>query len=126
MKPQHTLSVQASQLINQDISGEQATRIGLGEEAAPAQGLCRTCDNRAECTFTQTGAKVLNCDELDYPPSGPDLQARSEAPDPCPGPDASWVDDRDNLIGLCRTCENRFDCRYPKPAGGVWNCDEFV
>ena len=126
MNSQHNLSAQASQLISQDISGEQATRIGLREETASAVGLCRTCDNRKECTFSRTGARVLNCEELDYP-------SRPFEPKPDLGPAAvlplselSSTDDSENLIGLCRTCENRFDCQYPKPAGGVWNCEEFV
>jgi len=29
------------------------------------------------------------------------------------------------LRGLCRTCERRDTCTYPKPEGGVWHCEEF-
>lgn len=27
--------------------------------------------------------------------------------------------------GLCMTCEKAAGCKYPKPEGGVFNCDEF-
>ena len=30
------------------------------------------------------------------------------------------------LRGLCVNCDLRRDCTYPKPPGGVWNCDEYV
>jgi hypothetical protein len=30
------------------------------------------------------------------------------------------------LRGLCVSCDLRFGCTYPKPPGGVWNCDEYV
>ena len=30
------------------------------------------------------------------------------------------------LRGLCVNCDLRRDCTYPKPASGVWNCDEYV
>jgi len=29
------------------------------------------------------------------------------------------------LKGLCINCENRFTCILPKPAGGVWHCEEY-
>jgi len=28
--------------------------------------------------------------------------------------------------GLCINCENRFTCILPKPAGGVWHCEEYL
>jgi hypothetical protein len=126
MNSRHTLPAQATQLISQDVSEEQAARIGLREEAGSARGLCRTCDHRKECTFAKTGGLVLNCEELDYPPgpsepkAEPGFAATLSVAEPCS------ADDSENLIGLCRTCENRFDCQFPKPAGGVWHCDEFV
>jgi hypothetical protein len=30
------------------------------------------------------------------------------------------------LRGLCGNCDLRRECTYPKPASGVWNCDEYV
>jgi hypothetical protein len=26
---------------------------------------------------------------------------------------------------LCSNCEDRHTCIYPKPAGGVWHCEEY-
>ena len=30
-----------------------------------------------------------------------------------------------SLKGLCINCENRETCILPKPAGGVWQCEEY-
>lgn len=30
------------------------------------------------------------------------------------------------LQGLCVNCDHRDYCSYPKPAGGVWSCGEYV
>jgi hypothetical protein len=30
------------------------------------------------------------------------------------------------LKGLCVQCARRDSCTYPKPAGGVWHCDELA
>jgi len=27
--------------------------------------------------------------------------------------------------GLCINCDNRFTCVLPRPAGGVWHCEEY-
>jgi hypothetical protein len=27
--------------------------------------------------------------------------------------------------GLCMNCDNRFECRLPRPEGGVWHCEEY-
>ncbi len=124
MHSHQSLSAPAGEMIDRPASEDRPTGTGSQEKNASPEGLCRTCDNRPECTFSKTEAAVLNCDELDYP-------SRQPEPGPCapvlrPAPEKAPDEGRENLIGLCRTCENRFDCQFPKPAGGVWNCEEFV
>jgi hypothetical protein len=29
------------------------------------------------------------------------------------------------FLGLCRNCENRRTCAFPKPEGGIWHCEEY-
>lgn len=29
------------------------------------------------------------------------------------------------FTGLCSNCKSRETCAYPKPAGGVWFCEEY-
>jgi hypothetical protein len=37
-----------------------------------------------------------------------------------------WAPSTGELQGLCVNCDRRYDCTYPKPAGGVRSCDEYV
>ena len=30
-----------------------------------------------------------------------------------------------HMLGLCMNCENRSQCRLPKPPAGVWHCEEY-
>ncbi len=126
MSSHHSLSAPLGELIGQATSEDRSTENSPQGKVASTGGICRTCDNRTECTFLNTGAGVLNCDELDYPSPSSALNATPGSPALRPAPETPPDESQDNLIGLCRTCENRFDCQFPKPAGGVWSCDEFV
>ena len=89
-------------------------------------GLCISCQNAPECTFPRDPSRpVGQCDEFrgeNLPPEGISLEGRSlmrtgliqAEKDPSP-----W-------IGLCKNCENREFCRFPKPEGGVWRCEEYL
>ncbi len=93
------------------------------------RGLCSTCEGRADCTFPHhNGRPTLFCEEHDWW-----WQYRMEAaaiakllaPRPRP-PEPVATEKPSQYKGLCRTCEHRETCTYPKPEGGVWHCDEFV
>jgi len=90
-------------------------------------GLCRTCVNAPECTFPRDPSRpIRSCDEFegeDTPRSeraprmvAPAVFPRDEAPDR----------GTTELKGLCVQCARRDSCTYPKPAGGVWHCDELA
>ena len=87
------------------------------------RGLCAFCTRAADCTFPrQPGRPVMFCEEFEgetlttkktpAPKSESDAKARKSGPSK-------------ELRGLCRTCELRDTCTYPKPEGGVWHCEEF-
>jgi hypothetical protein len=82
------------------------------------KGLCSTCKNASTCTFPRdVNRPVMHCDEFDgY--EGPKTKV---IPRLKPEVDT----DETVLKGLCRNCEERHHCTYPKPAGGVWHCDEY-
>ncbi|OGB94967.1 MAG: hypothetical protein A2Z31_07100 [candidate division NC10 bacterium RBG_16_65_8] len=90
-------------------------------------GLCRTCVQAAECTFPRDPNRpVRSCDEFegaDGPRSDhiPRIVAASVFPlGGRPEKGATEVK------GLCVQCARRHTCAYPKPAGGVWHCDELA
>lgn len=85
-------------------------------------GLCATCLNANGCTFPRApGRAILSCDEFEVPGT---LPTRSFA-SVIPTPEAEEAD-KAELKGLCRHCAIRITCRYPKPPGGVWHCDELA
>jgi hypothetical protein len=46
----------------------------------------------------------------------------------CHGKPENGKEDRDDtprFMGLCSICEIREACRFPKPEGGVWHCEEY-
>ena len=92
-----------------------------------ASGLCRTCVKAPECTFPRDpGRPVRSCDEFEgagAPRSerAPRMVVASVFPmDGAPDRGAT------ELKGLCVQCARRNSCAYPKPAGGVWHCDELA
>jgi len=85
-------------------------------------GLCATCVNEPDCTFPRSvDHPVLTCDEfegaVDVMPR-PVVESAQQA-------ERFAVANREWFPGLCMTCEKRETCTFPKPEGGVFNCDEF-
>jgi len=39
---------------------------------------------------------------------------------------ADLKEDSAHYKGLCKTCDYRETCTYPKPEGGVWHCEEYL
>ena len=88
-------------------------------------GLCLSCRKATDCTFPrEPGRPIWQCEEFTGFESHPERKS-------CEG----YVPSRSGLIpeeregggwfGLCTNCENRKDCNFPKPDGGVWHCDEY-
>jgi len=90
-------------------------------------GLCRSCIKAPECTFPRSPSRVVrSCDEFEgadgprtsYPPLAATL--------PSLFPDGPAGETAAAFKGLCAQCSRRATCAYPKPAGGVWHCDELA
>lgn len=90
-------------------------------------GLCRTCVTAPECTFPRDPSRpVRSCDEFE----GADAPRSERAPRTVPASVFPLGGAREHgtveLKGLCVQCARRHTCAYPKPAGGVWHCDELA
>jgi len=85
-------------------------------------GLCTTCVNALVCTFPRSVDRpVMQCDEFE---GAVDVKPRPAAEAPRRSERFS-VANREWFPGLCMTCEKRATCTFPKPEGGVFNCEEF-
>ncbi|MHC5036788.1 MAG: hypothetical protein ACYTHM_05700 [Planctomycetota bacterium] len=86
------------------------------------EGLCVNCTNLDSCTLPDCGkGNVLHCEEY-YCESGECAQAsplQNQLTSKPGGPEPS------NLKGLCVNCDQRFDCTFKKPPGGIWHCGEY-
>ena len=90
-------------------------------------GLCRTCINAAECTFPRDPNRpVRSCDEFEggnAPRSDHTPRMVAASVFPLGG---AFDKGTTEMKGLCVQCARRQTCTYPKPAGGVWHCDELA
>jgi hypothetical protein len=88
-------------------------------------GLCTTCKQASDCTFAgHAGKPVLFCEEFDTgePSAAKDRGPRHTVP---PRIHAGEDENSARSLGLCRNCENRVTCAFPRPDGGVWHCEEY-
>ena len=92
---------------------------------AEGRSLCSTCRNRSTCTIKREPSEtVLFCEhfEVESPPAAEmaakDLPLFAELR-------AAERRDSEGFIGLCSDCEGRLTCRFPRPEGGVWHCEEY-
>jgi hypothetical protein len=134
------------------ISGTQGALIGLQtwgtagpfthERASPPKqketdtmvelknglGLCMTCNNEPTCFHRARRGPALFCETFDdYVPATARIDARMPAPSAVAAPPArAAVADETTHTGLCMNCEQRRTCGHPKPAGGVWHCEDYV
>lgn len=88
--------------------------------AARLHGLCSTCNSASYCSYLtgRNGQPIFFCEEFD----GSAL--------PVPGrfaPESAGSSDNrhDIVMGLCANCAQLEVCRFPKPEGGVWHCEEY-
>lgn len=82
-------------------------------------GLCTTCIHTETCTFRRDVSQaVLECDEFDIGQTA-EPEARVEA---AQGNAEAKVE----FKGLCVNCDSRTSCTFPKPAEGIWHCEEYL
>lgn len=99
----------------------------LTEAVATTRGVCSACKHEAGCIYPKSkGQIVLNCEQFELgspiPRTSPGLdQMELEKLWRKPSPEESET----KFKGLCSSCEDRNVCIYPKPAGGVWRCEEY-
>ncbi len=88
------------------------------------RSLCSTCKHASTCTFPRDPQEsLLFCEEFEIE-SAP-AKRKVEGHKPQPTASFATAEKSGSLIGLCRDCENRQTCIFPRPEGGVWHCEEY-
>jgi len=96
-------------------------------ESAQALGLCSTCNNSPTCFYRARRGPALFCEMFDdyvAPPPGGNGGRVAQAANPSTALRAA-DEDSSKYAGLCMNCEHRRSCAHPKPAGGVWHCEDY-
>jgi len=96
-------------------------------ESAQAVGLCSTCNNSPTCFHHARRGPALFCELFDdyvAPPLGRNGEWAALSADPSTAVRAT-AEDVSKYAGLCMNCEHRRTCAHPKPAGGVWHCENY-
>ena len=98
------------------------------QEETQQKGLCSACRNAPTCTFPRDSNRpILQCEEFEG-------DTASQKTLSITGASIRWQEEeregrnRANEVeykGLCRNCELRDTCTYPKPDCGVWFCEEY-
>jgi hypothetical protein len=84
--------------------------------AKPTIGLCVTCNKVDDCSYLQmNNAPRFYCEGFDdfIPQKKEAFRTTTLEMTPV-------------VKGLCATCDVRETCAFPKPAEGVWHCEEYV
>jgi glutaredoxin len=91
-------------------------------------GLCYYCKFADECDFPRHPEQpVTNCDEFEVSDTlSQEIQKENQS---LYKYSSKWDEigeaNKGNLLGLCRNCERRNTCTFPKREGGVWHCEEY-
>ncbi|MBU0717455.1 MAG: hypothetical protein KJ749_04330 [Planctomycetes bacterium] len=96
-------------------------------EIKNGRGLCMTCNNEPSCFHHARRGPALFCETFDDYVS---VTVRIGDRMTSPSADASMAiraaeGDATKYTGLCMNCDHRRTCGHPKPAGGIWHCEDY-
>ena len=125
----HKLQIPASKEEG-DEKGERVATVETRKEMIEMteyRDLCVTCNNAPICTSRKDFKRpVYFCEEFDdYVPPKKGVRVQKSASSPehaCKSP-AGEISGQH--LGLCLNCAHHETCTYPRPAGGIWHCEEY-
>ena len=87
--------------------------------------LCSSCKHASTCTFPKDPERPsFYCEEFEIEVAPKMQTAGGEKQQPVT-PDTGKFKGKTQFVGLCCDCENRHNCIFPKPDGGIWHCQEY-
>ena len=105
--------------IKQSAVAEKAT---YAQQERQDKNLCVNCKFRDDCQFAKNSTEpILFCEEFDL-----DKQTNLKMVLHKENSQRNSETAAQEFKGLCRNCEKRDTCTYPKPEGGIWHCEEYL
>jgi hypothetical protein len=95
--------------------------------SASRRSLCFTCLHEGDCVRSEElGSVVVHCEqfETESARARPVVVADIEVAAMLLAGRAAETENA-RQMGLCVNCDDRNDCARPRPAGGVWHCEEY-
>ena len=99
------------------------TKENFSNDSNTIRGLCLTCNNAKTCIFriSDVNRYIWYCELFDCYVQDEELPQTVTKTNVA----EAEKDIYGNFEGLCMNCENRNTCTFPKPAGGIWHCEEY-
>lgn len=92
-------------------------------------GICSTCNYAPDCAhrLRNPGLAIWDCENYDdyVHIAGAEINGGLSEIIPAPRKSHRPEFDAVEYKGLCGNCEKRDECTFPRPAGGVWHCEEY-
>jgi len=89
-------------------------------------GLCATCKNASTCMYLRGASKpILHCEEFEPFPPRPGTNPAEAKMSKLTSKPENTPQAKPKHLGLCANCKHRETCKFPKPTGGVWHCEEY-
>ncbi len=109
---------------NHRSKNDNKQQVSLHQETQN-RDLCSTCENNPTCTFPKNPDKpVLYCELFDDGRTLSQNSVKDHSPLSLKS-SGGTEEEQQRFTGLCSNCENRENCSFPKPQGGVWHCEEY-
>lgn len=96
-----------------------------------SDGLCSTCTFSSDCMFSKDHLESVHyCEEYQTGDAAQQTGKIRFSPgtggSPKRNPISLTNKSPQQAMGLCSNCMHRKVCSFPKPAGGVWHCEEYT
>jgi len=96
------------------------------QEREALKGLCVSCRKASHCTYLKNATRpILQCDEFEGYPCKPREDVPASNLKISHGEMGAVRKEENKILGLCANCKHRDECTFPKPPGGVWQCEEY-
>jgi hypothetical protein len=102
---------------------EDDDRARMQMEQLIQGSLCSNCKHQGDCVFLgKACSPILECELYEC---GLSEKPRLTVVKKSCAPVEVQPESDNALLGLCINCENLKGCNLPRPASGVWMCEEY-
>lgn len=88
--------------------------------------ICCNCRNASTCMYLRNCSQpILRCEEYEEFPRMSGKKPAESNVSMAKGNPSNEPEAETRYLGLCANCKHKDSCTFPRPAGGVWHCEEY-